>query len=94
VTELESNNILRMHGERAAFQFLGNDGTALDNRTIWYIFMVFKKPTNYKQIIVDAGNAEIPEWNVISQTQNTCIIRFNGDVGNVALEIKATKTTN
>jgi len=57
-------------------------------KMVWYVFMTFNKPTHYGQVIVDAGRATIPEWHVTSHTNYSAVVRFDGDIGNVALTIK------
>ena len=77
------------HGERQALNFLGEDGAAVaQQQVIWYCFLVFKEPTSYGQIVVDAGNAEIPQYHVVSQSYFSSILRFNGDIGNITIEIR------
>ncbi|MBC8158706.1 MAG: hypothetical protein ISR44_06440 [Rhodospirillales bacterium] len=86
--QLSNENIVSSHFERQEFNFAGENGELLDQRVLWVCVLVFTKPTHYGQIIVDAGNARIPEYQVLTQKHNCAIVRFNGDIGNVALEIK------
>jgi len=85
---LENENVARITAERVLVGVSDENGSNQDHIIIWYVFLVFNRPTHYGQIVVDAGNATIPEWQVISATYHSAIVRFNGDIGNVALEIK------
>lgn len=82
VTQISNENVRWTNCVRE--QIHGTIGTM----TIWYVFICFKEPTHYGQIIVDAGNAQIPEYHVTSQTNFTAIVRFSGDIGNIVLTIK------
>ncbi len=86
--QLGNKNIENAHFERQAFRFFDVNAQLVDERVLWVGVLIFRKPTNYGQIIVDAGNAPIPGWTVISQKHNMAIVRFEGDIGNVALTIK------
>ena len=88
VTQLRNENINNTLFERAVHNYVGEKGKVLGQNVVWYIFLTFQKPTHYGQIIVDAGNAAIPEWKVINQKDSSVVIRFLGDIGNVALTIK------
>lgn len=89
IRQLENQNVRNFLGERAQFNFLNDDGgNASAPAVLWYVFLIFKQPTSYGQIIVDAGNAEIPPYRILSSSYWGAILRFEGDIGNVALEIK------
>lgn len=88
VRQLANENVSNTLSERALFNFYGEDGKLLDQRVLWYVFVTFNKPIHYGQVIVDAGNATIPAWQVVSHVDTSAIIRFDGDIGNVALTIK------
>lgn len=88
VRQLSNTNISSTHFDRAAFGFYGEHGELLGERVIWMCVLLFKKPTTYGQVVVDAGNAQIPEYQIAAQKHDYAIIRFLGDIGNVALEIK------
>jgi len=88
VLQLANENVRHFYGERAQFQFLGENNELLGQNIIWYAFLTFKKATSYGQIVVDAGNAQIPEYHNLSQTNYSAVIRFEGDIGNIALTIK------
>jgi hypothetical protein len=88
VTQIANENVNNTLSERALFNFEGEDGELLGQKMLWYIFITFNKPTQYGQIVVDAGNAAIPPWQVISHKNFSAIVRFDGDIGNVALTIK------
>ena len=87
--QLENRNIRNFYGERAQFNFLGDDGKpVMPSAVIWYVFLTFKEPTSYGQIIVEAGNAEIPRYQVSHSSYWGAVLRFEGEIGNVSLEIK------
>ena len=86
--QLANQNIASSHFERQQFNFYSDNGELVDQRTLWLGILLFKQPTHYGQIVVDAGNAVIPPYEVISQKHNFALIRFGGDIGNVAIEIR------
>ena len=88
VVQLRNENIQASHFERQTFNYLNDAGKLIGQDIMWLAFLVFRKPTHYGQIIVDAGNAAIPQWEIVSQKNTFAIIRFRGDVGNVALTIR------
>lgn len=88
VTQLGNENISEFYADRAAFEFRGENGELLGTNVMWLCVLMFKRPTHYGQIIVDAGNARIPEYQIVKQKYDYAVVRFCGDIGNVALEIK------
>lgn len=88
VALLADENVRYFHAERIEYTLRGEGGKYLGQKVIWFVVLTFAKPTSYSQIIVDAGNARIPEYQVTSQKYYSAIVRFAGDIGNVALVIK------
>lgn len=89
VVQLSNNNIASSHFDRAEFRLADDKGQVVGQQIIiWLVILIFKKPTSYGQIIVDAGNAKIPPYEIATQQHNYAVVRFLGDIGNVALEIR------
>jgi len=88
VIQLANQNVQQFNGERFNPRFLGQDGQLLGEQVLWYFFLIFKKPTAYGQIIIDAGNATIPGYRVIHQGHFGAIIQVQGDIGNIAVDIR------
>jgi len=86
--QLSNKNIAASHFDRAVFDFYDVHGKLLDQRIMWFAVLVFETPTHYGQIIVDAGNAIIPEYMVVAQKHQFAMLRFDGDIGNVVIEIR------
>lgn len=87
VVQLANQNVRTTSLDRALFNFEFADGGVMQ-RIIWYVTIVFKEPTSYGQIVVDSGGARIPEYQVIKHDHFLAILRFHGDIGNVAVEIR------
>ena len=87
-TQLSNRNVQMAHVDRAEMRFFSETGELLETRIFIYVIMVFKEPTHYGQIVVDAGNAAIPEYRVVHQGHHLAIIQFLGEIGNIALEIR------
>ena len=88
VRQLSNQNVRHTHSDRMQLNYVREDGFQLPGDILWYVVIIFKEPTQYGQVVVDAGNAVIPEYRILGHSFFSATVVFMGDVGNVALEIK------
>ncbi len=88
VTQLSFHNINNSHFLRFNHNFHNDNNEIVLNLVFWFVFLTFDRPTQYGQIVVDAGNAKIPPYEILSSRNDSAIVFFKGDIGNLALEIR------
>jgi hypothetical protein len=54
----------------------------------WSLFINFDVPTQYGQLVVDGGGAQLPPYEIKTSTQRYAIIAFNGDIGGMVLTVR------
>jgi hypothetical protein len=59
----------------------------------WAIFLVLKRPVDYREITIGFSAPGLPVYNVLQRSQNSIVIGFSGDIPAGELEI-STKGNN